>query len=106
MYLHQKSVGSDRHGAAAQYFDEVSPSAPLTWIDDDRKVRFLLGYRHRCQIQRVARIGLEGSDPSLAEQDIWITLRKNIFGSEEPFFDPFAHAAFQQDRLLASGAFN
>src|SRR6516162_433402 len=103
MHLNQEPVGSDRDRTTAQNFYEVGSPTSLTWVDDDGEVRFLFGDRNGCQIQRVTRISLKRSYASLAEQDVWIALRKNIFGGQEPFLDPFAHSALQQNRLLTSG---
>src|SRR6516164_1462191 len=106
MDLDQQAVGSNCYCAAAQHFYEVGTSAPLAGIDNDWEMRFIFGNCDSRQIQCVTCVSFKSPNAALAQQNVWIALRKNIFGGQEPFFDPFAHTALQQDWFSASGTFD
>ena len=55
------------------------------------------------EVERVARVGLEGADAALAEQDVGVAVGQDVLGGEEPFLDLHAHAALEQDGLAAAG---
>ena len=78
MHLHEQAVRSERHGAAAHRPHQVRPAAALAGIDDDGEVRFLLDDRDGGEVESVARVGLEGADAALAEQDVRVALGKDV----------------------------
>src|SRR6267154_474456 len=60
-------------------------------------MRKFFDYGNRGDIERVAGISLERADAALAENDVVIAARQNVFGAHQKFFHGGGHAAFQQD---------
>ena len=102
MNFDEQSVRAHRHCPTAEGDHEIRAAATLARVDNDWQMRFFLGDGDRRQIQGIAGVGLEGSDSAFAEQDIRISVRKDVFCSEQPFFDAFAHSPLEQDRLAAA----
>ena len=63
-------------------------------------MRQMLEHRHRTDIEDIARIGLKGADAALAENDIVIAARHDVFGAHQPFLIGRGKTALQQHRLL------
>ena len=66
-------------------------------------MRFLLDRGDGAEVERVARVGLEGADAAFAEENVGIAVRQDVLGRQQPFLDLHAEAALEQDRLAAAG---
>lgn len=97
-------VGSHRHGSGAEGNHEIGAAAALAGIDDHREVSFLLRDGDGGEVEGVAGVGLESADAALAQQDVWVAVGEEVFGGENPFLDPLAHPALEEDGLLRVGA--
>src|SRR5579859_3298502 len=100
MNLDEQGVGSggdrgERHGG-----DEVAMPGTLAGVGDDRQVRELLHQRNRADVHRIARHFLKGANAPLAQDNIGVALRENVFRRQQPLFDGGRHAAFEYDRLI------
>ena len=74
-------------------------------IDNHRQMRLRFQYGDGIQIERVARVGLEGADAALAEQHVEVAFAQNVFRAHEQVFDGGAHAALEHDGELAPAHF-
>ena len=61
-------------------------------------MRQLLDQRHRADVERVARGGLERADAAFAENHAGVSFLQDVFGGQQEFFNRGVHAAFQQHR--------
>ena len=52
------------------------------------------------EIKRVACARLEGADPSLAQDDLLVADREDVFGCPKPLIDGAGEAALEQDRTV------
>ena len=103
VHLDEQAVDVQRHGRLAELDDEVGAPAALARIDDDRQVRLLLHDGDGAQVERVARIGLEGANAALAQEHVGVAVREHVLGRQQPFLDLHGHAALEQHRLAAAG---
>src|SRR6266446_1133659 len=69
-------------------------------------MRKFFDYGDGGDIERVARVGFEGADAALAEDDVVVAAGKNVFGAQQQFFHGGGHAALEQHGLadFAKGA--
>ena len=69
-------------------------------------MRKFLHQRHGGQIKSVAHGRLERADAALAQHDVWVSTREQIFGREQPFLNRGGGAAFEQHGLFDGGKFS
>src|SRR5437868_11647128 len=62
-------------------------------------MREFLDDGNRGDIQGVARVGLEGANAALAEDDLIISAGHNVLGGKQQLFESGRDAALEQDRL-------
>ena len=74
-------------------------------IDDDREMR--LGFKHGdgVEIERVAGVGLEGTDAAFAEQDVKVSFAQDVFRAHQQILDGRAHATLEHDGKFAAPDF-
>jgi len=106
MHLDDEAIGAERGCTAAEGGNEVGAATALAGVDDDGKMGFFFGDGDGGEIESVAGVGFEGANAALAEQDVGIAVGEQIFGGEEPFFDFFAHAAFEHHGFAGVRAFD
>jgi hypothetical protein len=104
--LDQKSIGADGDSASAEHRDQIGPATPLARINNHRQMRFFLGNGDCGEIQCIPRVGLECPDTAFTEQDVRVTLGKDIFCRKQPLLDPLAHSALEQHWFPALCALN
>ena len=68
-------------------------------VGDDRQVGEFVDDRDGGDVERVARVGLEGADAALAEDDVVVAAGQDVFGRQQPLLNRRRHAALEQDRL-------
>ena len=66
MHLDHEAVGTGRDRGARHRRDQVAAAGRVRRVDDDRQVREHLERGDRREIERVARVRLEGADAALA----------------------------------------
>ena len=100
MYLAHDAIctGSDRcHGHGLYH---PAAAGRVARIDDDRQVAHALHRCHRRKIERISRRLLKGTNAALAEDDIMISLRHDVFRTHQPFLDRRRHPALQKHRHM------
>ena len=103
MDFDEEAVRTEGNCTTAEGLNEIRAAAALAWVRNDREVGFLFGDSDGGEIERVTGIGLERADAPLAEEDIGVSVGKDVFGGEQPFFDPLAHSALEHDRFARTG---
>ena len=68
-------------------------------IDDHRQMAEPLDCLHRREIERVSGIGFKRADAALAEDDVRVARRHDVFRAHQPFADRRGQAALEQNRL-------
>src|SRR4051812_7199982 len=97
--LDDDAVRADRGGGSAERLDEAAVAGGVARVDDHRKVGVELQPRHRAEIEREARRGLERADAALAEDDVLVALLQDVVGGLEELVERAAEAALEEDRL-------
>ena len=72
----------------------------MAGVDDDGQVAELFDRRDRREVEGVAGVGLEGADAPLAEDDVLVAARHDVFGAHQPFLDRGGKAALEEDGLV------
>src|SRR5918994_211459 len=87
VHFHDHAVGACGDGGERQRQHEVPTTRRVRRVDDDGKVRLLLQHRHGGDVERVARRGLEGLDPALAEHHLVVALSHDVLGGHQELLD-------------------
>ena len=66
----------------------------MAWVDDDRKVCFLLQNRDALQIQCVSGISFKSTDSAFAEDDILVSGCHDVLCGHDPLFIGRVQASF------------
>ena len=68
-------------------------------VDDHRQVRVQLQPRHRAEVEREARGGLERADPALAQDHVLVALLEDVVGGLQQLVERRRQPALEQHRL-------
>ena len=68
----------------------------MTGVNHDGQMRFFLKKWNRCKRQCEAGVILEGANSTLAEDDIWVSCFKDIFGRKQQFLDGGGRSPFEK----------
>ncbi len=98
MHLDDQSVRARCDGGKRQRRDKVGTPAGVARIHDHRQVRRALEHRNGSHVERVARRRLERADAPLAQDDLVVPTRQDVFGGQQQFLDRGGHSTLQQDR--------
>src|SRR5690348_11383865 len=60
--------------------------------------------RYTSEIECVAGVLSESPNAALAQDDVVVALRHDVFGCEQPFFECCSHSSLQQDWQLRSSS--
>ena len=87
MHLHQNAVGTGRHRRQGHRPHLVAHAGAVAGIDEDRQVAEFLDHRDRGQVERVAGIGLEGTNAALAQNHRVGAVRQQVLGGHQQILD-------------------
>jgi hypothetical protein len=98
MRFHHEAIGScgDRRERGVR--DELAPTGRVARVGDDREMGQALQRRDATDVEAVARVRFEGSDPALAENDVAVALEQDGLGREKELLEGGRHAALEEDR--------
>ena len=99
MHLHQNAVGARRHRRQGHRAHLVAHAGAVAGVDEDRQMTELLDHRDRGQVERVAGIGLEGTNAALAQNHRVGAVRQQVLGRHQQILDGGGQTAFEQHRL-------
>ena len=97
--LDDDAVGADRGGRARQRLDQAPVARRVRRVDDHRQVRVELEPRHRAEVEREARGGLERADPALAQDHLLVALLEDVVGRLQQLVQRRRQPALEQHRL-------
>ena len=98
MYLYDQTVGAGRDTGQGRRGNVLAVAGGVARVDDDRQMAQLTHNGNRRDIERVARVGLEGTDAALAQHHVARAVRQQVFGSHEPFLNRGRKTALQEYR--------
>ncbi len=94
MNFDEQAIGAGSDGGAGHRRHFVAASGAVRRIGKHRKVRKFLDNGNGRDVKSVAGVSLERANAALAENDVVIPARKNVFGAHQKFFHGGGHAAF------------
>lgn len=97
VYFDHKAVGPGGNGRQRHGGHVLPVPRGVTWVDNDGQMAKAANHGNNTEVQRVARGRLEGSDASLAENDVGVALREQVLGGHEIFVDLRGHTTFEQN---------
>ena len=105
MHLDQQAVRACGDRGLRQCRHHPRLAARMRRIDDHRQVGFFFQHRDRGHVQHVAVVGFEGADAALAEDDVVVAARRDVFRRHQPFGNGGRHAALEDHRLVDAADF-
>src|SRR5437763_1608021 len=99
MGFDNQAVRAGRDSAKANGVYETSFPSCVRWVRENWKVGQLLYRRDRVNVERVSSVSLERSDAALAQDDLIISLARNVFGGLQPLLDRRCPSALQHHGL-------
>src|ERR1017187_5975540 len=83
MDFNHEAIGAGGQGGARHGSDDIAAAGAVRWVGDDGQVGEFLDDRDGGEIEGVARLGLEGADAALAEDDVVIAAGQDVLGGEQ-----------------------
>src|SRR5579872_4920421 len=99
MRLDDQAVHTGGDRAAAYGYHQAALARRVRGVREYRQVRELFNGRNCVQIERVTRVGLEGPDPPLAQDDLIVPLAGDVLGCLQPLLDSAGPAPLEHNRL-------
>ena len=75
--------------------DEIGAAGGMARVDDHGKVRQLLQNRHGAYVKDVSGVRLEPADAALAEDDLLVAARHDVFGAHQKLLERAHQSALQ-----------
>ncbi len=105
MNLYQQRVGSSGDSSLGHRWNLIATPGRVARVGSYRKMRELLEYRNRRDIERISQVRLERANASLAENHFAIAARHYVLGGEQRLFDSSRRSPFEQNRFVDSPNF-
>ena len=106
MDLDHQAVGPGGHRRLGQLGHHPGLAAGVAGVHHHGQVGHFVQHHHAGQVQGVAHAGLKGADAPLAQDDVLVAFRHDVFGAHDQLFQGVGQAALEQHRLfLAAGGF-
>src|SRR5919112_1541936 len=106
MHFDQQAVCSSGHCCLCHWHDHVAMTGAMTGICDDRQVGESVHHRNGAEIEKVPGSRIEAPYAALTQNDVRVSLSKNVLGREQQLLDGSREAALQENRLAcATGTF-
>src|SRR5208337_215075 len=99
MHFNEQCIGAGGERGARHGRNLVAQTGSMRRVRGNRQVRQLVDNRNRRNVERVARIGLEGPNAPFAQDNLIVAARHDVFSREQQFFDGGGDAPLQQHRL-------
>src|SRR5207244_4225476 len=100
VHLDDHAVGTGGNRRAGEREHEVAAPRRVRRVDDHGQVRLLLQDRDGADVEREPHRGLEGLDPTLAEDHARVPLLDDVLGRHQELLDGRREAALEQHRLV------
>ena len=97
VHFDDKPVRARGDSGARDCRDVISMTRRVRWIENDGQMREIFQHGNRVDIGRVARGRFECADAALAQDDLFVAAREEVFGRHEQFFDGGAETALEQN---------
>src|SRR5574344_1627473 len=85
VHFDDKAVRSHRNRRFCKCRHHPAQTACMAWVDDDRKMRFLLQERHHADVKAVARVVVERTNAAFAQDDVFVSARHDVFCRHKQF---------------------
>ena len=105
MYLNNKSVGTGSCCGTSHRTHKARNACCVARVNYYGKMGKPLQHGHRREIEHVAGIVVVATDTTLAQDDLFVTLGHNIFGTHQKLFKRCRKTTFKQYWLVATTKF-
>ena len=99
MHLHQQAIRASRHTRQRHRRHQITLAHTMRRIAQNRQMRQLLQHRNRGHIICIPRVRLKRPYATLAQHQVVVPARQNIFGAQQHLFNRRRNPSLQQHRL-------
>ena len=96
--FHHESMRPRRESGPGERTHSIPHPHSVGGIDENREVADLARERDDVEIEGIARVVVESSDPALAQDDPRVAFGEQVFGRHEPFLERRGDAALEEHR--------
>ena len=80
VYFNDQPIGADGYRRFRRRTNETPPAGCVGGIDYDGKMAEFVQQRDGCEVQGVARGSFEGSNAALTQDDLIVSVRRDVLG--------------------------
>src|SRR5208283_1826106 len=102
MHFHYETVSARSYGCAGHGTDFIPDPRGMARVHYNRQVGKLLYDGNGGKVQSISRVALECANSALAQHNLVVAFRENVFGGHEPFLDSRRQSPLQKHRLADS----
>ena len=105
MHLNNQAIRTYCYCRLSQRLYHPPHACCVARVHNNRQMAELLHSRNRAEVQRITRVCFEGTDTTLAEDNIFIALTHNVFCRHQPLLNRRSQTTLQQNRLIGFAQF-